>query len=244
MHLRSALERRLPSSLRREADRLRRENDELAARNADLRALLAALAADRPQAEGATLRETVRALARTMEAKDYYTGGHTQRVAGLAVSLAERLGYRGAELEAIEIGALVHDVGKVGIPERILHKPGPLDPEEWRVVREHPLISDYILDDMRLPPIVREIARSTHERLDGAGYPDGLSADAIPLHARIVSVVDAYDALTTDRPYRPARDDAEALAELRRHAGSQFCPRVVAELEALLGVSSPSLAAA
>jgi putative nucleotidyltransferase with HDIG domain len=177
--------------------------------------------------------ETIAALSRSMEAKDYYTGGHTERVADVAVALARRLGYAGPDLDAIEIGALLHDIGKIGIPERILHKPGPLDDDEWRVMREHPLISEYSLAEVDLDPIVCQIARSSHERIDGGGYPDGLGGDQIPLAARIVLVADAFDALTSDRPYRRGRDVDAAIAELRAHRGTQFCPEVIDALEQL-----------
>jgi putative nucleotidyltransferase with HDIG domain len=149
------------------------------------------------------LVETVGALARSMEAKDYYTGGHTERVSDIAVALAKRLGYEGLELDAVEIGALLHDIGKIGIPERILHKPGPLDDDEWKVMKEHPVISEYILQEVDLDPIVLQIARSSHERMDGNGYPDGKAGDEIPMPARIVLVADAFDALTSDRPIAP-----------------------------------------
>lgn len=175
--------------------------------------------------------ETIAALSRSMEAKDYYTGGHTERVATVAVALARRLGFQGADLDAVEIGALLHDIGKIGIPERILHKPAPLDDEEWKVMKEHPVISEYILAEVDLPPIVLQIARSSHERMDGAGYPDGLAGGEIPLAARIVLVADAFDALTSDRPYRRGRRVRAALAELREHTGTQFCPDVIAALE-------------
>ena len=177
--------------------------------------------------------ETIAALSRSMEAKDYYTGGHTERVSGIAVALARRLGYEGADLDAIEIGALLHDIGKIGIPERILHKPGPLDEEEWKVMKEHPVISEYILSEVDLPAIVLQIARHSHERMDGEGYPDGLVADRIPLPARIVLVADAFDALTSDRPYRRGRRPRAAMEELRAHVGTQFCPRVIEALEQL-----------
>jgi putative nucleotidyltransferase with HDIG domain len=176
---------------------------------------------------------TIAALSRSMEAKDYYTGGHTERVAEISVALARRLGYEGAELDAIEIGALLHDIGKIGIPERILHKPGPLDAEDWRLMKEHPVISDYILSEIDLHPFVRQIARSSHERIDGKGYPDGLKGNEIPLPARIVLAADAIDALTSDRPYRRARPLAAAIQELRAHTGTQFCPKVVAVLQDL-----------
>jgi HD-GYP domain-containing protein (c-di-GMP phosphodiesterase class II) len=173
----------------------------------------------------------VAALSRSLEAKDVYTGGHTERVAEIAVAIGRRLGFDGADLEAIEIGALVHDVGKVGMPEAILNKPGPLDDDEWEVMRRHPIISDFILKDVDLHPFVRQAARWSHERIDGKGYPDGLSGDLIPLVARIVLVSDAWDAMTSDRPYRPRRAPSEALAEIRQNVGTQFCPIVVAALE-------------
>ena len=177
--------------------------------------------------------EKIAALSRSMEAKDYYTGEHTERVAAIAVALARRLGFTDAELDAVEIGALLHDVGKIGIPERILNKPDALDAEEWKVMKKHPVISDHILSEVDLHPIVRQIARHSHERYDGVGYPDGVAGEAIPLAARIVLVADAVDALTTDRPYRPARHLLAALQEIREHTGSQFCPTVVTALEEL-----------
>jgi HD-GYP domain-containing protein (c-di-GMP phosphodiesterase class II) len=166
-----------------------------------------------------------------MEAKDLYTGGHTERVASVAVGIARRLGFRDEELEAIEIGALLHDIGKIGIPEHILRKPGQLTEDEWALIKRHPLISDYILSELDLHPFVRQCARSSHERIDGMGYPDGLAGDEIPLPARIVFVADALDALTSARPYRPPRPMLAALAEIREHTGTQFCAHVVAALE-------------
>jgi hypothetical protein len=188
-------------------------------------------------------RDMIAALSRSMEAKDFYTGGHTERVATVAVALAERLGYDGEQLEAIEIGALLHDVGKIGIPERILRKQGPLDADEWVEIRRHPVVSDYILSDLDLDPIVRQCARWSHERIDGAGYPDGLSGEKIPLPARIVFVADAVDALTSDRPYRAGRPVISALAEIEDHAGTQFCPQVVAALRAIWRTNPKLLAA-
>src|SRR5256714_4045102 len=178
-------------------------------------------------------KDTIAALSRSMEAKDLYTGGHTERVAAVAVGIARRLGFRDDELEAIEIGALLHDIGKIGVPGHVLRKAGPLTDDEWELVRTHPLVSDYILSELDLHPFVRQCARSSHERIDGTGYPDGLSGEDIPLPARIVFVADALDALTSTRPYRSARSMLAALAEIREHAGTQFCPRVVAALEDL-----------
>ena len=131
------------------------------------------------------------------------------------------------------MGALLHDIGKIGVPERILHKPGPLDEDEWKVIREHPVISERILAEADLPEIVLQIARHSHERMDGGGYPDGLAGDAIPLPARIVHVADAFDALTSDRPYRRGRHVAAAIEALRAETGTQFCPRVMTALEAI-----------
>jgi putative nucleotidyltransferase with HDIG domain len=178
-------------------------------------------------------RDTIAALSRSMEAKDVYTGGHTERVAGIAVELARELGFGNGELEAVEIGALLHDIGKIGVPEQILRKPGPLDEAEWEVIRTHPLVSDYILSELDLHPFVRQCARSSHERIDGCGYPDGLAGDEIPLPARIVFVADAFDALTSPRPYRPARPIVAALAEIEANTGTQFCARVVEALRAM-----------
>jgi hypothetical protein len=193
-------------------------------------------------------KDTIAALSRSMEAKDLYTGGHTERVAAVAVGLARRLGFRDDDLEAIEIGALLHDIGKIGVPGEVLRKAGPLNDDEWELIKTHPVISDYILSELDLHPFVRQCARSSHERIDGKGYPDGLSGEDIPLPARIVFVADALDALTSTRSYRPARPMLAALAEIRDHAGTQFCPRVVAALEDLVRkeprLFTPSRAAA
>lgn len=191
-----------------------------------------------------TDRATVAALSRSMAAKDVYTGGHTERVARVAFALASRLGFVGEKREAIEIGALLHDIGKIGIPERILQKPGPLDEGEWAIMKEHPVISEYILSEVGLNPIVLQVARSSHERIDGGGYPDGRAGDQIPLPARIVLVADAFDALTSDRPYRLGRSVSEAVDELRAHTGTQFCPVVVAAIERLYAVEPEALGAA
>jgi HD-GYP domain-containing protein (c-di-GMP phosphodiesterase class II) len=177
--------------------------------------------------------ETIATLSHSVDARDDYAGPHTERVSEIAVGLAKRLGYAGADLDAIEIGALVHDIGKVGIPDSILQKPGPLDNDEWLVMKRHPVISEQILGDVNLSPIVAQIARSSHERMDGQGYPDGLAGDEIPLPARIVLVADAFDALTTDRPYRRARRPKAALEEIAANSGRQFCPKVVAVLKHL-----------
>ncbi len=188
-------------------------------------------------------RDTIAALSRSMEAKDLYTGGHTGRVAAVAVALAERLGYEGEALEAIEIGALLHDIGKIGIPEQILRKQGPLDDEELAIMRTHPLVSDFILAELDHDPIVRQCARSSHQRMDGQSYPDELSGEEIPPPARIVFVADAFDAITTDRSYRLGRSIAAALEEIEANAGTQFCPNVVAALREIWQTNPEVLAA-
>jgi putative nucleotidyltransferase with HDIG domain len=210
---------------REAVEQVRHANEGLVRSNAELREM--------GQRLRRTHRDTIAALSRSMEAKDNDTGDHTERVASIAAALARRLGYDGDELEAVEIGALLHDIGKIGVPEAILLKPGPLDEEEWRVIRTHPLVSERILSEIDLHPFVRQIARWSHERYDGLGYPDGLAGEEIPLPARIVLIADAFDAITSNRPYRAGRSAQEALFEARRHVGTQFCPRVVAALEAL-----------
>jgi HD-GYP domain-containing protein (c-di-GMP phosphodiesterase class II) len=177
--------------------------------------------------------ETIAALSRSMEAKDNYTGGHAERVSDIAVGLAKRLGYTGADLDAIAVGALMHDIGKIGIPESILHKAGPLTNDEWVLMKRHPIIAELILKEIDLAPIVTQIARSSHERMDGHGYPDGLVGEEIPMPARIALVADAFDALTTDRPYRRARRPKAALEEIVANSGEQFCPKVVEALKAM-----------
>ncbi len=208
---------------------LREANDELKTANTRMRRLLE----DNQQLLRRMHRSylsTITSLARAVEAKDPYTSGHTERVAGIAVVLAEELGFDETQLQAIEVGAIIHDIGKVGIADEILLKPGPLDPEETREMRKHPELSSYIVADLELPPVVKQMARSHHERYDGAGYPDGLAGEEIPLAGRILSVADALDAMTSDRPYRKAMSLEAARAEIQGMSGTQFCPRVVAAL--------------
>jgi len=173
---------------------------------------------------------TITSLARTIEAKDPYTGGHTERVAEIACLIASEIGFTEPELRSVRVGAVIHDIGKVGVPDHVLLKPGALDAAELQLINRHPEISTYILGDLDLPPLVTQMVRSHHERYAGGGYPDGLAGEQIPLAARILSVADALDAMTSDRPYRPGRPLEEALVEIDRRAGEQFCPRVVAAL--------------
>jgi diguanylate cyclase (GGDEF)-like protein len=176
---------------------------------------------------------TAAALAAALEAKDSYTADHARSIADLAVAVGAELGLDEDGLRDLRYGAIFHDIGKIAIPDAILNKPGPLDDTELAVVRRHPEVGEQILEPVPFLAGVRRIVRHDHERWDGAGYPDGLRGDAIPLGARVVLVVDAYHAMRSDRPYRRALGASAARAELLRHAGTQFDPQVV---DALLGV--------
>ena len=154
-------------------------------------------------------------------------GGHLSSVAELAERTARRLGLSAEEVERVRHAGELHDAGKVAIPDAILSKPGPLNEDEWGFVRRHPLIGERIVRSAPSLSRVAELVRSTHERFDGTGYPDRLEADAIPLGSRIVAVCDAFDAMTSPRPYAAARTAEEALDELRSCAGTQFDPAVV-----------------
>jgi putative nucleotidyltransferase with HDIG domain len=219
---------------RTSVEALRASHHELEAANEQLRVALSENEKLLERTKRAYL-STITSLARTIEAKDPYTGGHTERVAEYALMLARQLGFGEEELQAVEVGAVIHDIGKIGIPDRILLKPGRLDTDEFAEMRRHPEISSYILNELELPTVVRDMARNHHERYDGKGYPDGLKAEEIPLAARILTVADAFDAMTSDRPYRRALSHEVAAAEIRRNTGTQFCPQVVAALEVCLG---------
>jgi putative nucleotidyltransferase with HDIG domain len=170
----------------------------------------------------------VQMLARALEAKDAYTRGHSIRVSQYAVGTAERLGFDGPSLDGIRLGAELHDIGKIGTREAVLHKPGTLTEDEFRQITEHPVLGERMLSALaREQPDVLRIVRSHHERLDGRGFPDGLRGERIPIEARIVAVADAFDAMTTRRPYRESRPPVDAMLELRRVAGTQLDPEAV-----------------
>lgn len=160
----------------------------------------------------------IMSLAMTVEARDPSTQGHCERIASGAVRLGRRLGLPDADLSALRRGGVLHDIGKIGIPDAILLKPGRLTPHELAQMQQHTLIGDQLCRGLRLLQRVRPIVRSHHERLDGSGYPDGLKGSQIPLLAQIVAVVDVYDALTTARPYKPALSPDHALEQLRHEA--------------------------
>jgi putative two-component system response regulator len=157
----------------------------------------------------------ITSLALTIEARDAYTEGHCQRLAHYATLVGTELNLTDIEQKALHLGGYLHDLGKVGIPDAILLKPTALTPAEYAVMKAHTVIGDTLCGNLRSLALVRPIIRHHHERLDGSGYPDGLQGNAIPLLAQIIGIVDAYDAITTTRPYRNARSDDQAMAELR-----------------------------
>lgn len=182
----------------------------------------------------------IQSIATTLEARDKYTARHSQRVADLSVQLARRLGLRDQTIERVRLAALLHDIGKIGIRERVLHKEGKLTPLEMEHIKTHPSIAEQILRPLRqlesiIPPIKHE-----HEAWDGSGYPDGLAGEEIPLEARIIAVADAYDALTSDRPYRPALSHGEAMYILQEGAGRIWDPSLVRCFRQMMNGSGPA----
>jgi len=180
-----------------------------------------------PQALPQAVLDTVTSLAFAIDAKDHYTQGHSQKVAAYAALIAEALGMDDAEVEEIRLGAVLHDIGKVGIPENILNKNGPLNPEEWETMKSHVGFGAKILDPLTPLARIREMVLHHHEFFDGSGYPQALSGDNIPLGARIIAIADAYDTITSDRTYKKARSATDALAELERCANAQFDGAIV-----------------
>ena len=179
-------------------------------------------------------RGTALLLRDLLEDDDEYTGHHTEDVVALSVAVAEELGVDEDILRATEMGALLHDIGKIAVPDEIINKPGPLDDEEWAIMKTHTVEGERMLQQVGgLLSSVGLVVRASHERWDGGGYPDGLAGDAIPVAARIVSACDAFNAMTTDRSYRKALPLEVAVAELHKNSGTQFAPDVVV---ALVGV--------
>src|SRR4051794_7818638 len=204
-------------------------------------AMLGLLARERRQrldfglALSTAYRGTATLLGYVVETDDQYTGAHSRDVVDLSRSTAAALGLPASQRRAVEFAAMLHDVGKIFVPKELLNKPGELDAYEWEVMRNHTIQGERILKQVggALARVARYV-RSSHERYDGRGYPDGLARDAIPIESRIVSVCDAFSAMTTDRPYRPAMPIDMALEELHDSAGTQFDPRVVSALEQVL----------
>jgi diguanylate cyclase (GGDEF)-like protein len=177
-------------------------------------------------------RQSTAVLTRALAERHPELGDHTDVVAQLSEDVAAAMGLEREEVDQVRAAASLHDIGKVAIPDAILSKPGPLDAQEWAFMQRHTLIGERIIAAAPALTAVARLVRASHERWDGTGYPDRLAGDDIPLGARIVAVCDAYDAIVADRPYQPARSSAEAMAELRRCAGTQFDPQVVAAFAA------------
>jgi putative two-component system response regulator len=167
------------------------------------------------------------ALANAIEARDSYLHGHCERLAALAVRLAELLELSGHDIDEIRLGAILHDIGKIGIPDRVLLKPGPLDDEERAIVEAHPVIGDRLLEPLDLLQGARPVVRHHHERWDGDGYPDRLVGEGIPLGARIVSVADSIEVMTSRQLYRSPLTPEGVIEELRRQRGAQWEPQIV-----------------
>jgi PAS domain S-box-containing protein len=220
---------------------------ELGDRHVELLAFLAQLVAELVEDEGeqraardAEASATgVRTLLVALEARDHYTGEHSKKVVALASGVSRRLGLSKKATRDIEQVALLHDIGKVGIPDSILQKQGPLDDQEWELMRQHPIIGERIVAGTPGLASLAPAMRAEHERWDGAGYPDRLAGDQIPLASRITLACDALHAMTSDRPYRQAMTPATAQKELRRCAGSQFDPSIITAL--LAEVESPAV---
>ncbi|MDH4101115.1 MAG: GAF domain-containing protein [Nitrospirota bacterium] len=188
-----------------------------------------------------TFISTAEAMAEAIEMRDPYTGGHIKRVQEYAVATGMELGLDGEELELLRLVAILHDIGKIGVDDSILKKPGPLTPEEAKIMQEHPVHGEKILEHIKALRFALPGMMHHHERVDGKGYPSGLSGDAIPLHARIIAVADTYDAMTSDRPYRKGLSRQTALDEIHRCSSTQFDPAVAdAFCKALAKLDQPS----
>jgi len=176
--------------------------------------------------------DVIAALASALQERDSYTGEHSESVVDLTARVGDALALDSEEINRVRTAALLHDIGKVGVPDEILHKPGPLSEREWEIMRQHPVIGERIMRAIPGLGDIARIVRHEHERWDGSGYPDGLAGTEIPVGSRIILACDAYHAMTSDRPYRDAMEHAKAMAELTDNAGTQFDPDVV---QALVG---------
>ena len=229
--------------LRAEVERLRAALAAREAQAADKEDQLQRYAADlretfkEERARAQELRDsyfaTVRALTNAVEARDAYTGKHAERVAAYALEIGNAVGERWAGSPEIEFGFLLHDIGKVAVPDSILHKPEPLTAHERELIQQHPVTGWEIVRQVDFLGAASDVVRHHHERWDGDGYPDGLKGDEIPLTARVFAVADTLDALTTTRPYRPASPIGDARALIHEGRGTQFDPTVVDAFEAM-----------
>jgi len=175
----------------------------------------------------ASAEATVQTLASAIDARDPYTHGHSMRVTAYSVALARAAGLSDDAVDLVRRGSLVHDIGKIGVPDAVLGKSGPLNADEWNLMKRHPGLGHQMLRHLKWAPEMLQIVRSHHERWDGGGYPDGLAADRIPALARLVAVCDTLDAMTSDRPYRSGFSFSVAAAEIRKMSGTQFDPAMV-----------------
>jgi putative nucleotidyltransferase with HDIG domain len=243
------MELRTETELTREIDRLRAELARREREAADNKRQLERYATDlretfkeereRTQQLTRSYMATVRALSTAVEARDAYTGKHAERVAAYGIEIARAVGLPRPEGVETQFGFLLHDIGKVAMPDAILFKPGALTTEERALMARHPVVGAEIVDGIEFLSEAAKVVRSHHERWDGTGYPDGLHGEEIPLAARVFAVADVLDALTTDRPYRPRIPLAEARAMIIKGAGTQFDPTVVKAFE---GIDDATLA--
>jgi diguanylate cyclase (GGDEF)-like protein/putative nucleotidyltransferase with HDIG domain len=199
-------------------------------------------AATHDNGDNPSLMDTVTALAFTIDAKDHYTQGHSQSVSRLAAQIGQQIGLTKEELEEIRLAGILHDIGKIGVPESVLNKPACLTPEEWELMKSHTTLGERILAPLKFKAIeaIKKIVRSHHERIDGKGYPDGLSGEDIPLGARIVTIADCFDTLISDRAYKKACPLQEAIDELRRGRGTQFDAKLLDAFLNSLATSQPA----
>jgi putative nucleotidyltransferase with HDIG domain len=188
-----------------------------------------------------SLLETLKALVTTLEARDPYTRAHSQRVSHYATALAAKMGCGQEEQDIVKVAGYLHDIGKVGICDAILLKAGPLTPVEYEVVKTHPVIGEQIVQNLGYFTREKSIIRHHHEWWDGRGYPDGLKEHNIPFLARILTVADAFDAMTSNRPYRRARSCKQALDELEGWAGIQFDMEIVVAFQHVMGKDRPAI---
>jgi putative nucleotidyltransferase with HDIG domain len=212
----------LPIRVRRALDRR-----QLMLENKEYRASLENKVRQQTQKIRQSFLNSVKSLALALEAKDQYTSGHSQRVADMTVDIAREFGMASEQVEKLRFAALVHDIGKIGIKESVMNKKEDLTDEEYSYISTHAVIGQKILTPVIEDEEILKMVRLHHERYDGRGYPDGISAEQIPLGARIIAVADMYDAMTSDRPYRKAVSHEIAIAELKRQALVQFDPVIV-----------------
>lgn len=220
-------------------ERLAKAEAQLVSYARDLRTIYQAERRRREELENA-YHATLQALSRALDLRDTETEEHSQRVTRLSLTIGRQLGLAGTDMAALELGALLHDVGKIGVPDAILRKPGPLSEEEWAVMRHHPQLGFAILSGIDFLAPCLPVVQYHHEKWNGSGYPDGLVGNAIPLAARIFAVADAYDAITSPRPYKTALPVEIAVERIKDGAGTHFDPDVVeAFLSAPPGVYLP-----